>query len=89
MLWRIESMGRFYDANEGSVVYYDPSSGDTHLLNDFAAFVVQQFSTQPLALDELVAGLSDHVEAEDIPALAQTVSSVLEELTALDILQRV
>lgn len=88
MKWRIDSIGRFYDANESTVVYFDSRSGDTHLLSDFAAYVIQQLGEQQLTTEALVNRISLTIDDGDIPDLTQTVSDILEELVALDILHR-
>jgi PqqD family protein of HPr-rel-A system len=88
MKWRNDSMGRFYDANEGTVVYFDSHSGDTHLLSDFSAYVMQQLDNQPLTTEDLVEKISPVIESGNIPDLTEAVSGVLEELVALDILKR-
>ena len=88
MKWRNESRGRFYDANESTVVYFDSHSGDTHLLSDFAAYVLQQFDHQPLTTDELVDQISAAVVPGNIPDLRETLTGVLTELVALDILKQ-
>jgi PqqD family protein of HPr-rel-A system len=88
MKWRIDSMGRLYDANEDTVVYFDSHSGDTHLLSDFAAYVMQQLDEQPLTTDELVNKISPAIESSNVPELTKAVAGVLEELVALDILKR-
>jgi len=86
--WRIESMGRFYDPAEDTVVYFDSHSGDTHLLSDFAAHIMQQLGDQHLNTEELVNRISPAIESSNIPELTMAVSGVLEELVALDILKR-
>ena len=88
MKWRNESRGRFYNANEGTVVYFDSHSGDTHLLSDFAAYVLQQLGHQPLTTDELVDQISSAIVPENIPDLREALAGVLKELVALDILKR-
>lgn len=88
MLWQIESMGRFYDANEGSVVYFDPNTGDTHLLSDFAAFVIQQFTDQPLDSAELTKRLAPHVDLDEASELPQQIDGILAELHDLHIVQQ-
>ena len=88
MKWRKNSSGSFYDANESSVVYFDPHSGDTHLLSDFAAYVVQQFGEQPRTTEQLLNQILPTVEQGDIPHLTDALPSVLEELVTLDILKR-
>lgn len=70
------------------MVYFDSYSGDTHLLSDFAGFVMQQLSDQPLTTEEVVNLISLSVDPEDIPDLEQAVTGVLEELALLDILKQ-
>ncbi|MCB1706689.1 MAG: HPr-rel-A system PqqD family peptide chaperone [Halioglobus sp.] len=88
MTWRTHSKGRLYDANESTVVYFDSYSGDTHLLTDFAGFVVQQLEPRPLTTEELMHRVADSVDPDDIADLAAALTGVLEELVALDILTR-
>lgn len=87
MKWRLESSGLFYDANEGSVVYYDPDSGDTHLLSEFAACVLRAFNNKAVDTQELLRALqtelTDHTEAE----LQDATTAILEELVAMHILK--
>jgi hypothetical protein len=88
MKWRLDSMGQFYDPAEGTVVYFDSHSGDTHLIGDFAAYIMQQLDDQPLTTEQLVDKISPMIESSNIPELATAVTGVLEELLALDILKR-
>lgn len=88
MTWRTHSKGQLYDANESTVVYFDAYSGDTHLLTDFAGFVVQQLSRQPLTTGELMRALADSVDSDDILDLEEALTGVLGELVLLDILTR-
>jgi len=85
--WRIDSMGRFYNPAEDTVVYFDTRSGDTHLISDFAAYVMQQLDDQHLSTEELVNRISPAIGSSNIPELTMDVSRVLEELVALDILK--
>mgnify|MGYP003434900563 FL=1 len=88
MKWRVDSMGRFYDPAEDTVVYFDSQSGDTHLLSDFAAYIMQQLGDQHLSTEELVNRISPAIGSSNIPGLTMDVSGILEELVALDILKR-
>jgi PqqD family protein of HPr-rel-A system len=88
MKWQFHSVGRFYDANESTVVYFDSRSGDTHLLSDFAAFVLQQFGASPLTTESILQKLSLAIEFPEDEDLEQMVVGVLEELVSLDILKR-
>ncbi len=88
MKWRTAGTGRIYDPGEGTVVYFDTDSGDTHLLGDFAAFVVEQFEGQSLTIEELAARVSPAVEPDQFPDIEGAVHDVVAELSALDILKR-
>jgi hypothetical protein len=87
MKWRIEPMGRFYDANESTVVYFEVRSGDTHLLSDFAAYVIQQLGEQTLTTEELVNQISLDMESGELSVLQESVAGVIEQLVTMDILQ--
>lgn len=86
MLWHIQSSGHFYDPGEETVIYYDPSSGDTHLLTDLAAFVVEQIQAAPTSEQDLLERLRPHLDDEgvDVEAL---LTGVLQDLRILDIAQ--
>lgn len=83
-MWHIASAGRFYDANEDTVIYYDPNSGDTHLLTDLAAFVVEKIKSGANSQTALLEHLAPHLDGEQIdPQLL--LDGVLQELQHLDI----
>jgi len=88
MVWRVESPGQTYNAGEGSVVYFDPRSGDTHLLSDFAAHILQLVGEAPLTTEELLQRLEPDTEAGNPEELEGSVNTVLQELVALDVLMR-
>jgi PqqD family protein of HPr-rel-A system len=88
MQWRIDAMGKFYDAHEDSVVYFDSHSGDTHLISNFAAHVMRQLGHERLTTEELVNKIAPTMVSGDIRELTEAVSGVLEELLTLDILKR-
>lgn len=83
-MWHIESTGRFYDANEDTVIYYDPNSGDTHLLTDLAAFVVEKISQGKASEAALLEELAPHLDGEPVDT-RQLLEGVLHELRHLDI----
>lgn len=87
MTWRLLAKGRFYDAGEGPVVYYDPRSGDTHLLSAFAAFILQELAQRPLDIGELAARASLHIDSGDPGELDTAIHAVLGDLLRLDLLQ--
>lgn len=84
----MHSTGQIFDANEGSVVFFHPESGDTHLLSEFAACILQQLATGPMSTGKLIEHLGPLMEADSQTALEESVGIVLEELVALDIVSR-
>jgi len=88
MKWRIASRGRMYDPGESTVVYFDILSGDTHLISDFAAHILNQFDDRPLTSREVVGKVSATIEPGDFSDLEGAVTGVLEQLLALDVLQQ-
>jgi len=88
MKWRNSSPGRFYSSNEITVVYFDSHSGDTFLISEFAAYLMQQLGDQSLSTEELANKISPSIDLGDFTDLNEAISGVLEELVALDILQR-
>lgn len=89
MKWQLQSDGRFYDANEGTVVYFDSHSGDTHLITDFAAFLIRQFNQHPLSVDEVLERIRSHIDGPNGSEFKNNVTVVLDELVSLEILERV
>lgn len=88
MNWYVHSTGQIFDANEGSIVFFYPESGDTHLLSEFAACILQQLATGPMTTSELVEHLAPLMEDDSRATVSDSVGIVLEELVALDILSR-
>ena len=89
MKWRTTSRGQFYDRDEGVVVYYDPTSGDTHLINDLAAGILKILAGQDLTVEEILESLQAEIEPEALPELTQGLPGVMEELAALDVVANV
>jgi len=89
MKWQIDSVGQFYDPGEDMAVYFDPASGDTHLISHFAAYLIRQFSDQPMGIEALIKQISPDIDPSDLIELTQATPDLLEELVTLDILKRV
>ena len=87
MAWQISSPGIFYDRDETVVVYYDAASGNTHLISEFAAYLIQQIASQdrPLDSDEIIKLVSSDIEPGNQTELNQTIPQIIGELATLDI----
>jgi hypothetical protein len=70
------------------VVYFDPASGDTHLISAFACYLMHQLAekTSPLETIDILKLVSNDIEPEDLHELEQAIPGILEELASLDIL---
>lgn len=88
MKWQTGSNGLFYDCGESTVIYFDPASGDTHLISDFAAYVIQQLAGAHGSLDqeEIIGLIMDDIEPEGLAELTQAIPKLLENLADLDII---
>ncbi len=85
MRWQVSTVGKFYDESEGTVVYFDPQSGDTHLLTDFAAQIVRELSESAKTTAELEKRLATMADDADFQTLRDGIASVIVELEQLDI----
>lgn len=88
MTWRVQSAGKFYDPGEATVIYFDTHSGDTHLLSDFAAHILKLLETQAMTTAQLANRVAADTEAGNASDIEDAIAAVIEELLALNILQR-
>jgi PqqD family protein of HPr-rel-A system len=89
MPWCVDSLGEFYNCNESTTVYFDCTSGDTHLLSEFAAHLLQAIAQQPMTIDQLIEKVSSDVEPNDRSELGSAIAEILNELATLDVITRV
>jgi hypothetical protein len=89
MKWKAGSIGKFYECGESTVVYFDLASGDTHLISDFAAFLIRNIAAAERSLDlgEIIALVTDDIEPQDLMELSNAIPGVLTELANLDIVE--
>lgn len=69
------------------VVYFNPATGDTHLISDFAAYLVKQIADQSMNFEQLIQRISPDLVPEDRSDLEQAIPAMLEDLHALDIIE--
>ena len=91
MTWHLETIGHFYTCGEDMAVYFDPASGDTHLVSNFAAHLIQRIAGQecPLTNQQIIELVSADIEPADLAELSGAVPGILSELAALDIVSQV
>ena len=85
--WHVVSKGYFYECGESTVIYFDRASGDTHLISDFAAYLVQRLDreSKPLDTTEIVELIRHEIETDNLQELSSTLPGILQELNNLDI----
>ena len=88
MKWHLGQMGQIYECGERTVVYFDPDSGDTHLLSDFAGFLIRELAGKTLTLQQIIDLVSQEVEPEGLPDIADHLPTVLNDLVALDVIEQ-
>ena len=88
MNYRVAMPGRFYDCGESSVVYFDLQTGDTHLVSDFAAHVIETLAIKPMDANTLIDAVAMDIATEDRPDLATVIPDILGELISLDIIEQ-
>ncbi|MCB1667785.1 MAG: HPr-rel-A system PqqD family peptide chaperone [Porticoccaceae bacterium] len=87
MKWRACSKGLWYDRGEGRSVYFDPASGDTHLLDEFAAHILQQLSLKSLSESELQQQCEPALADLSTDEQEQFLEQLLLELASLDLVE--
>jgi PqqD family protein of HPr-rel-A system len=87
MKWHIPSMGRVYDPGEETAIYFDAASGNTHLISDFAAYLIELIGEDSISTEDIVRNAASAVDANDLDSLDKAVSSALQFLAELEIIQ--
>jgi hypothetical protein len=73
----------FYDAGESTVIYFDRSSGDTHLVSHYGARVLKAL-TKPLETEAVALAITDDGEQVDVDAVA----ALLDQLASSGLIIR-
>jgi PqqD family protein of HPr-rel-A system len=89
MDWSLVSHGRIYDSGDPLVVYFDPASGKTCLLNAVAAFLLEQLKAGPRSTSALSALLKENMEHPDDTDFEGATEKLLRELESFDLVETV
>lgn len=74
---------------DDEALVFNPSSWETHFLNEAAAFVVESLHERAQSVEELVAVASRAAEAPLPEAFAEQVAELLQQLAALGLVRAV
>ena len=89
MQWYASTPGAFYDCDEATVVYFHPPSGNTHLVSDFAAYLIRQLALEPMTVEQIAGQLAPIVAPHDHQGVANALPDLLDDLARLDIIEQV
>ena len=87
MAWRFNQAGHFFDPGEDLVVYFNPESGDTHLISEFAAYLLHAMPDHPVEYGELIELIRPDLDPEYATELLAEIPTIFEELVNLDIVK--
>ena len=88
--WKILEEGALHWERWGEqYALYDALSGETHLLPEFSARILQQLSVSPRTVDVLAYSLCGASDENCDPAFTEQVSQLLEQLQAVGLTENV
>ena len=87
MIWHVSPLGEFYTCSEDASVYFNPASGNTHLLSNFAAHLLVQLAQEPMDMEQLIDRVASDIDPAELPELRNALPEMLAELAALDVIE--
>lgn len=87
MKWRACSQGQTYDSGEGLVVYFDPASGGTHLIDEVADWLLAELADCPLSTEQLLSRFMLHARGITGSEAKELVESQLRALQSFDLIE--
>lgn len=87
MLWRACSEGLVFDRDEGVAVFFDPISGNTHLINDLVLKILGLLSESPLSPEVIKKNCADQMINLDSSEQDRFIDDILHELHSLDLIE--
>ena len=89
--WKLSAEGKVYARDDEPVaVYFDPGSGDTHLIDEHSAFLLDLLQAGPMTLEAMVSNiLADASVTVSTAEIEVDVEDLLQELQSFDIVENV
>lgn len=87
MKWRVCSQGRTYDTGHSLIVYFDPSSGTTHLINEVADWLLAELAVNPLTTEQLLSRFMSHSKEITGPEAEELVNKQIQTLQSFDLIE--
>ena len=87
MKWRACSQGKTYDTGDGFIVYFDPASGNTHLISDVAAYLLAELTIGPLSTEQIQVCLAAKGVSASAADETNHISAMIQELQSFDLIE--
>jgi PqqD family protein of HPr-rel-A system len=86
--WRTNpAAGLRWRSFDGEWVVYDTGSGQTHLLDAFAAAVLGLVESAPQSEAELMSTLLEHLSAEERTSVPRALATILDQLKGVGLVE--
>lgn len=89
MVWRACSKGIIYDPDEGIVVYFDPESGRTHLINEVGAWILSELTKNALTAEQLHSLFMSQLENISNQEAQNLLIEQIRELQSFDLIEAI
>lgn len=87
MKWRACSQGQTFDSGEGLVVFFDPASGSTHLIDYVADWLLEELAANPLSTEKLLSRFMLHASGITGSEAKKLVEDQLRTLQSSDLIE--
>ena len=87
MKWRACSQGKTYDTGNSHVVYFDPASGSTYMINEVADWLLTELAINPLTTEELINRFMSQAEEISGAEAKTLVEAQISELQSYDLIE--
>jgi hypothetical protein len=87
MKWRVCSQGQTYDSGNCSVVYFDPASGRTHLINEVADWLLAELAANPLTTEQILSRFMSHSKGITSSEAEKLVKDQIRTLQSFDLIE--
>ncbi len=87
MKWRACSQGQTYDSGDGLVVYFDPASGRTHLINEVADWLLAELAINSLTTEQILSHFMSHSLEITGSEAEELVTAQIRALQSFDLIE--
>lgn len=78
-----------YDSGDAFVVYFDPSSGRTHLISQVAHWLLEELATAPRSAEQIKSLIVSQTESLSELEAEELIPKMIRELESLDLIEEI